>query len=68
MSTAYHLLDLHRKKQYQQHQQSHCPSLHVTIFDRQPVGTGGASAVAGGYVRSVRFLLFRSVLGCWTIS
>lgn len=54
MSTAYHLLDRHRKQRQQENQQQSSPRpspLHVTIFDTKPVGTGGASAVAGGYVR-----------------
>jgi hypothetical protein len=28
-------------------------SLHITIYDTAPVGQGGASAVAGGYVHSL---------------
>ena len=35
LSTAYHLLEQER-------------SLKITIFDKTPVGRGGASAVAGG--------------------
>lgn len=61
MSTAYHLLDLHRKQQNQQHE-SPSPSLHVTVFDSKPLGTGGASAVAGGYVRLSFPLLVRAWL------
>ncbi len=36
LSTAYHLLEQATN------------SLHVTIWDKEPVGVGGASAVAGG--------------------
>ena len=35
LSTAFHLLDKSR-------------GLHVTVFDKAEVGTGGASSVAGG--------------------
>jgi hypothetical protein len=38
LSTAFHILDK---------TQGAC---HVTIYDKSPVGTGGASSVAGGYV------------------
>lgn len=38
LSTAFHILDK---------TQGAC---HVTIYDTSPVGTGGASSVAGGYV------------------
>jgi len=39
LSTAFHLLE---KKS----------NVHVTILDKAPVGKGGASSVAGGYVQS----------------
>jgi glycine/D-amino acid oxidase-like deaminating enzyme len=42
LSTAYHLL-----RKTQPH------SLDLSIFDTHPVGTGGASAIAGGYVSIV---------------
>ena len=38
LSTAFHLVN------------KMCPGSQVTVFDKAPVGTGGASAVAGGYV------------------
>ena len=38
LSTTYHLL------------QKASPGSHVTIIDKAPVGTAGASSVAGGYV------------------
>lgn len=37
LATVFHIID----KQ---------PGVHVTVFDKVPVGTGGASSVAGGYV------------------
>ena len=37
LSTTYHLLEL-------------CSNTEVTVWDPHPVGTGGASSVAGGYV------------------
>jgi hypothetical protein len=52
LSTAFHLLEK---------TQSRC---QVTIFDTAPVGTAGASSVAGGYVLSL--LLYR-YLHCYCI-
>jgi hypothetical protein len=42
LSTAHHLLEKTKLDQ---------GALRVTIFDKAPVGMGGASSVAGGYVR-----------------
>jgi glycine/D-amino acid oxidase-like deaminating enzyme len=63
LATAYHLLGHHEafQRQLQRRQRAAAGgansaqsadirSLAVTVYDTHPVGTGGASAVAGGYV------------------
>lgn len=48
LSTAYHLL---------QKTQRSGPLVEICVFDNHPVGTGGASAIAGGYVGCERFIV-----------
>jgi hypothetical protein len=54
LSTAYHLLE-----KTQARNNSRC---RVTIFDTAPVGTAGASSVAGGYVLYLLLLGFGSIV------
>jgi glycine/D-amino acid oxidase-like deaminating enzyme len=53
LGLTYHLLKLAHDQQHQHQQNRERPTgIQIEVLDQHRVGTGGASAVAGGYVDS----------------
>ena len=58
LSTTHHLIEQASKKNNDNN-----ADIQVTVFDRAPVGTAGASAVAGGYVFGIHISIVIIIIG-----